>query len=189
MVEYNKINKTRPVRSLGRVEISQQYRGATKVSTSELDGLREEIHMLKNNIDNTSRLAADDLTLKLDEALEEIAAELEQRYIERISTLEATLDDRNSHIVKLEERIDTQDILIKKLTNTLGAAPIGATPIVIDTTSERPSIDKIIIDPTKKGSENELKSYAKPKEVMSSKTTTTANLNKLKNLMGSKLPK
>lgn len=186
MVEYNKINKTRPVRPLGRAEIDQQYRGATKVSANELDGLREEIHMLRNNIGSTPRLATDDLTIKLDEALEEISAELEQRYIDRISALEATLDDRNAHIAKLEERIDTQDALIKKLTNNIGVVPLGASPIVVDDEFERPSIDKIIIDPTKKGSENELESHVRIKETRSVGTSTFANINKLKDLMRSR---
>lgn len=190
MVEYNKIYKKRD----GRVLVASGPREAQKrqqaaaVSPNELESIREELDNLRANFSNTCR--SESQSVELDWAIEEITLEIEHRYVRRISELESTLKDREKYILKLEERIDKQDELISKLTNSIGAIPVstGVTPIIVNDDIKRPNIDKIFIDPTSKGDEDKLESHVKTKEVKSEKPNMSANLNKLKDLMGSKLP-
>lgn len=191
MVEYKKIYKKRDGRVLianGPREAQKRQQGITQTSTDELENLKEEIHMLRANLDNVPR-TSDDMATKIDEVIEEVSFELEQRYIDRISTLESTLEDREKYIIKLEGRIEKQDNLIQKLTNNIGTIPaqVGTAPVPVEEYPARPNIDTIFIDPTTKGAEDRLESYVKAREVKSEKPNMSANLNKLKDLMGSKL--
>lgn len=192
MVEYNKIYKKRDGRVLvasGPREAQKRQKTSEIPSTDELNILRDEVNRLRSGMGGDAAYA-DDLAAKLDEAIEEVTVVLEKRYLDRISMLQDTLEDRNNYIVKLETRIDKQDNIIQKLTSNIGAAPAqsGASPDEIIESSSRPNIDKIFIDPTSKGSEDKLESHVKTRETKSAKPTTSSNINKLKNLMGSKLP-
>lgn len=193
MVEYNKIYKKRDGRILtasGPREAQKRFQFGEAASISELEALRAEINILRNELTASSR-SIDSSTSSMDEVIEEVASEIEQNYVDRISMLETTLDDKNKYIIKLEDRIDKQDALIQKLTNNIGIAQIQ--PVAVPTVSEdvaiRPSIDSVFIDPTVKGSEDKLESHVKIKEIKSAEVSTSANINKLKNLIGSKLPK
>lgn len=192
MVEYNKIYKKKD----GRVLVANGPREAQRrqqtntVTHEELESIREELDSLRANL-NTTSIASEVSTTQLDTIIEETTLEIEQRYLKRISELETTLEERNKYIVKLEDRLDKQDMLLSKLTSNIGViqATAGTAPVVVDETISRPTIDSVFIDPTAKGAEDKLKSYVKSEEVKSSKTNTSASIDKLKNLMGSKLLK
>lgn len=193
MVEYNKIYKKRDGRVLtasGPRESQRRQQNNPAPPMEDLATLREEIHSLRANLSKTPA-QTDNTADKFDEILEEVSAELEQRYVDRISSLEALLEDRDKYIIKLEGRLDKQDALLQNITNKISAVPIaeGTAPSHIEEKTGRPGIDSVFIDPTAKGSEDKLESHVKTKETVSSKPTTSSNINKLKDLMGSKLPK
>ena len=192
MVVYNKkIYKKRDGRVLtasGPRESQKRLQLGEAVSTSELDSIRAEINILRNEF-TTSPISVD--SSSIDEVIEEVTSDIEKRYMDRISTLEATLVDKDNYIIKLEARLDKQDELIQKLTNSIGTVQIQSSsiPIVLEDKSTRPNIDSVFIDPTVKGSEDRLESFVKSKEVLSTQPDTEASINKLKNLIGNKLQK
>lgn len=192
MVEYNKIYKKKD----GRVLVAngpreaQRRQQANAITHNELESIREELDSLRAKL-NTTSIASEVSTTQFDTIIEETTLEIEQQYVKRISELETTLEERNKYIAKLEDRLDKQDMLLSKLTNNIGViqATAGTAPVVVDEAISRPTIDSVFIDPTVKGAEDKLKSYVKSEEVKSSKTNTSASIDKLKNLMGSKLLK
>ncbi len=191
MVTYNKNLK----KKTGRIVLPGRPRDPILTKPIDVDSqsygieeLRKEIHSLRSQLDR-SPLSQDDVTTKIDEALEEMAAELEEKYIEKISTLENLVSDRESYIEKLEGRLEKQDQLINNLTSNIGKIKISK-PLennALDEEPERPNIDSVFIDPTKKGEEDKLESHVKNTELKSSKPNTASSIKKLKSLMGGKI--
>lgn len=196
MVEYNKVYKKRDGRKLVAggprdIQIKQRIINSTaSVSSNELEQLRHDVDALSSNT-NRSMPVDDDLASKIDEAIEEISVELERRYLDKISGLEATINEKNKYIKRLEIKLDKQDEIIYNFTNKINTAPVYTgqfDPVDDENKITRPGIANIVIDATEKGSEDKFESHIKTKEIKSSKPLSN-NVNKLKNLMGSKLPK
>lgn len=192
-IDYKKVYKKRDGRTLvasGPRNAQVRQNDVVRTEVDELSKLRKDIEELASNIpSNTSSDGA--MAMKIDEAIEEISAELEQRYVDKISTLESLLEEKIEQIKKLEEKVDNKDRLIETLTNKISAAPVIQSGAATDSTveSSRPSIDNVFIDPTSKGSEDRLESHVKVTKVDSTKPAVSDNINKLRSLMGNKLPK
>lgn len=196
VMTYNKVYKKSDGRKLvagGPRDLQLKQKSRSLQSSEDLLTLRKEVERLVNS-NRTQDMDSTDFATVVDEAIEELSIELEKRYIERISDLESTIAEKIEYIKRLESKLDKQDEIIYNLTNKVAAAPVYtvAAPLLEDdrelSNSNRPSIDNIVIDPTKKGSEDKLESHVTTKEVTTAKSTTSTNINKLKDLMGSKLP-
>lgn len=135
----------------------------------------------------------------INESLEDISIDLENKYIKELSDLkkdlikkEETIENLNNNITKLEDKLDKRDSTILELSKNLTTAP--RTIVYTDEVSSskeqaRPAIDQVFIDPSVKGSENKYESHIKTKEELSTKSRVKSDVDKLKALMGSKLPK
>lgn len=135
----------------------------------------------------------------VNDSLEELSIDLETKYVTEIEALKKELtikneiiDDLKLTVVKLEDKLDARDATILKLSTKV--ASISRTVIYADGVEEasdpdRPSIDKVFIDPTVKGSEDRYETHIKIVEEVSSKPSVESDVNKLKKLMGNKLPK
>jgi len=84
---------------------------------------------------------------------------------------EAVLESKDNIILSLTDKIT-------KLSSLTGSAP-SISNTQSEEGSDRPSMDDIFIDPSKKGAEDKMESHVKIKEIKYN-SNTEANINKLK---------
>jgi len=138
---------------------------------------------------------------------EDVYIEVENKYSEKVLNLQndnvskqKDIDALREEIKRLNSKLDAKDDMIINLTTKISeissrpvtvvsSGVIGNPEIPKGTISFRPTMDKVYIDPSKKGAEDEMTSHVKIKEVKSEGGDNLgSSVNKLKNLMG-KLPK
>lgn len=196
MVTYNKIYEKKDGRKLvASGPRNSQKRQTTSLqqttSFDEIDQLRKEIKTLTSGfVNNTSAYTKEQLDGAVNTAIEEVALDLEKKYVVEIEQLKVTNEKLNLVIDKLNIKLDKKDDVILELTTKLST---GSTIIIPNEVSkivedDRPSIDSVFIDPIKNGAEDKLESHVITKETKSLKSDVALNVNKLKKLMG-KLPK
>lgn len=136
----------------------------------------------------------------INDSINDVSATLETKYIHQINSLEKELNSKDSvienlttTITKLESTLEKREEIIIELTDKV--SQISSRPTYITQVPEevedpdRPSIDKVFIDPTVKGAEDNYESHVKTVEEASTKGSVTNDVDKLKSLMGNKLPK
>jgi len=199
MITYNKIYEKKDGRKLvatgpRNLQNRQQLQSTEVVSTNSgiVEGLKDELKHIASTIGYTK----DQATEMLNTAIEEVSIDLEKKYIFEIDTLKKSVSDSINTINELKAinsalqvRIDKKDDVILELTSKL-SSPTREVVYESDSssTSDRPSIDNIIIDPTERGAGAKMESHLTVKEVKSMKPKLASNINKLKELMGG-LPK
>lgn len=200
-IPYNKVYKKKD----GRVLVASGPRNSqsrlARQTPSELqDTSSEELTLLRNQVEqltehvNGGTYSKDQVNDIINAALEEVTAELEEKYINEINSLKALANERQEIINKLESKIDSKDATIEKLTNQL----VNSKPTVIyssnpdnavtQNTTNRPQLDSVFVDPSTKGDEDRFESHINVAEVKSEKKAVNADIDKLKALLGSKLP-
>lgn len=162
-------------------ELSQY---TTDMSTRDVGYSKQQVQALVNN------------------SLEEISIDLESRYTGQIETLTRELESKDvviskltDNITKLEEKLDKKDAVILELTNKVTSIS-GRTYIQQpmdgeseEQISDRPSIDKVFIDPSKKGGESKYNTDHVVAKEETTKGDVSSSIDKLKAIMGTKLPK
>lgn len=212
MVTYNK----EFTKSDGRKLVSNGPRDLQRRASTyqqEIMMLKEQIMLLQSyqNDCNTKTgsvgISQDQLNDIINKTTEEVYLEVDSKYAEKVSNL---LNERDSkqrdietlreEIKRLNSKLDDKDKMIIDLTTKIGeissrpitvvSSGVTTSPTVQSTTeTKRPEMDKVYIDPSKKGAEDEMKSHVKIKEVKNEgESNVGSSVNKLKSLMG-KLPK
>lgn len=140
----------------------------------------------------------------VNKTVEEVSIDLEKKYLEKINNLEkelshkdAVIIDLNNTINKLNDKIDVRDATLLDLTakiTELSNRPThvlhsNSTEDLVVEDSSRPSIDKIFIDPTANGGEDKYESHVTSTETKSNKPIVSNSIDKLKQIMGNKIPK
>ncbi len=206
MIAYNKVYEKKDGRKLVATgprnsqtrQKRQEVEAPAVIDTTAIDALKDELKSITSTITNrssTEGYTKDQVDEMVNTAIEEVSIDLEKKYVFEIDTLKQSLADSIERVkeltttnTNLQERVDKKDDVILELT-----AKLSSTPSVIMATddmsytpedSSRPSIDKIVIDPTKKGAEDNIESHLTVKEVKSQKPKLSSNVNKLKELMG-----
>lgn len=167
-------------------------------------GPRDHQRRLENNTNNIipsdfSTYTKEQIDDILNKVLEESSLELEKKYIVEINSLKEIILDKKNELInsnkmisELNQKLDKKDLLIADLTNKIvkGAVMVASKDHTqSEQVDDRPSMEQVFIDPTKKGAENDFKSHIVTKEEVSTKQPIAFNINKLKALMGNKLPK
>lgn len=136
----------------------------------------------------------------INDSISEVSITLERKYIHQIDSLEKEIKSKetvietlSNTITKLESTLAKRDEVIVDMTDKVSKIsnrPTYVTQVPEEVEDpERPSIDNVFIDPTVKGSEDNYESHVKNKEEVSQKGSVTSSVDKLKSLMGTKLPK
>jgi ElaB/YqjD/DUF883 family membrane-anchored ribosome-binding protein len=174
------INKTAEEVSL---EVESNFKKKIEESKAELAVLYRELEVLRDKLADK------------DNELMSIRNNYEDQLSasrDRMNRQQAAFEERESNLYL---KLDDKDKTIKDLTNKL--ADISTRPVNVmsyDKASEsveagdRPAMDNIYIDPSKKGYEDKMESHVVNKETKSNKHKVTSDVDKLKNLMGG-LPK
>lgn len=166
----------------------------------DLEHLQDELKgMTPTMSSNGAGYSKDQVHEMINESISEVSVELEKKYVEQIEHLNNELKSKDivisqltSTVTKLEDTLDKRDNMIMELTNKVTA--IGSRGYVAQPTEEiedsaRPSMDKVFIDPSAKGAEKKFESHMKAREEKSTKSSVSSSVDKLKSLMGTKLPK
>jgi len=192
MVEYNKVYKKKDGRILvasgpraSQNRHKQQKINPPTMNISELDSLRKDIKKLTSAIPvNTSGYTKEQVDGMINTAIEDVSIDLERKYIFEITELKTENNKLNSTIDKLNNKLDKKDDIILKLTTTNNRA-ISFEDVDLDSPliNNRPSMENIFIDPTKKGEEKDFESHIINKETESDTSKVKSNVDKLKKLM------
>ncbi len=185
MVTYNKIYKKKDGRVLvasgpRSVQARQGKNAEPSVKSSEIDSLREDIKKLTNNIPtNAGAYSREKVDEMINAAIEEVSIELEEKYISEIKYLKNKNIELKSTVEKLDEKLDKKDDMILSMTVNAKAAGVGE--VIVD--DDRPAIDSIFIDPTKKDEENKFESHIVNKDPESGRSKVKSNVDKLRKLI------
>lgn len=178
----------------------RQRKLAEQESIRDLQNLKKELSDLTTNMGAKDvGYSKEQVRTLVNDSIEEVSVDLETKYIKELKELRASVASKDviisnltDTITKLEDKLDKRDDTIMELTSKVSAmASRGyvAQPTEDVEDPSRPSIDKIFIDPTEKGAEDKYESHVTVKEEQSEKTNVTSEVDKLKALMGNKLPK
>lgn len=151
--------------------------------------------IVPTNYEGYTKEQIDDL---LNKVLAEDSLALEKKYIEKIDSLKILVIEKkeeaiknNEMILELNLKLDKKDILISELTHKIINSTGAVTTVVQENKpvedTERPSMDDVFIDPSKKGAEDRMEAHVTSKKLYGNKNTEK-DINKLKSLIG-KLPK
>lgn len=202
MVKYNKNGTvTKGNRQLSTGGPRDRQRAlAAQDSMKELQSLKKELQDLTSNVSTSETgYSKKEVQALVNDSIEEVSIDLESKYLKEIKELKASvaskdgiISDLTGNITKLEDKLDKKDDTILELTNKVTS--ISTRGYAVQPTEEigdpdRPGIEKVFIDPTKKGAEDKYESHVKMAEKESSKGNVSSSVNKLKALIGSKLPK
>lgn len=202
MVKYNKngtVTKgNRKLHSGGPRD--RQVKLAEQHSIQDLKNLKKELAEMTTSMGARDvGYSKEQVQSLVNDSLEEISIDLESKYVGEISELKMSVASKDTIIAtltdtvtKLEDKLDKRDETILELTNKV--TNITNRGFIAQPTEDiedpaRPSIDKVFIDPTEKGAEDKYESHVTLKEEESSKDSVSSNVDKLKALMGNKLPK
>ncbi len=202
MVTYNKkgvAKKGERILSSGGPR-DRQRKLASQNNMKDLLTMKEDLFGITTDMTTKDvGYSKDQVKQLVNDSLEELSIDLETKYITEINDLKKELvikseliDEFKRTVIKLEDKLDTRDVTILELSTKLASIPrtvIYSDGVEEQSDPDRPSIDKVFIDPTEKGSEDRYETHIKVVEEVSSKPNVTSDVNKLKELMGNKLPK
>ena len=190
MVEYNKVYKKKDGRLLvasgpraSQNRQKQQGINPPVMNVPEIDSLRRDIKKLTSAIPtNVSGYTKDQVDTMINTAIEDASVDLERKYIFEITELKTDNAKLNSVVDKLNIKLDKKDDIILELTTNSRPINMEFTDPDSDVVSDRPSMENIFIDPTKK-SEEVLESHITNKETESNTSKVKSSVDKLKKLM------
>lgn len=181
----------------------RQAKLAENERNKDIESLRKDLDSITTNMSASSvGYSKEKIESMVNDAIEETTIELERKYVNEINSLKEDLDSKNKSIeelnatiTKLNDKLDKKDDTILDLTNKISNIPNKlsvSNQNNLDAEEEnvpepeRPSIDKVFIDPSQKGSEDRYESHVINKEEESTKPSVTESLTRLKDIVGNK---
>lgn len=180
-------------------EISKAVKDAvesTKSKTnSKIEKLQEEIKVLKQN--DNSKFEKDNLDLSnkvtsLELEIKSLKEKIEEMKLNKKETIKI-IDDLKTKlntVAILEEKLKSKDDIIKSKDEIIETLKVNNSYNINESfDTDRPSIENIFVDPLESGSGDALESFIKVEDLShKEKEDISDKVNKLKNLIGGKLP-
>lgn len=202
MVTYNKngtVTKGSRVLHSGGPR-DRQVKLAVKSNIQDLQNLKEElVQLTTNNQSKETNYSKEQIQTLVNDSIEEVSIDLEKKYLQELGELRTSIISKDELIAKLtgtigklEDKLDVRDSTILELTTkvtSMASKGFIVQPAEAFGDPKRPSIEQIFIDPTKKGAEDKYESHVTMEEEQSTKGNVNKSVDKLKALMGNKIPK